>query len=185
MQMIGGTSGSPVVTASDEDIGSTFTYAITAFYAPHTNSTATPLSDCPIAIDPNSGILSMLSDTPFQSFGWIDQTVDTGVYVKVQLTDNTGHKSETKNVYINVRGSGSVASISATISPTGVISLAENTARGTTLGTVSNVVGTVSPLTYQIVAVSPPYFHQTVQRKDTFFPKMYFSLTQPMILFSI
>ena len=30
---IGGTSGSPAVTASDEDIGSTFTYAITAFYA--------------------------------------------------------------------------------------------------------------------------------------------------------
>ena len=126
---IGGTSGSPAVTASDEDIGSTFTYAITAFYAPHTNTTATPLSDCPIAIDPNSGILSMKSNTPFQSFGWIDQTVNTGVYVKVQLTDNTGHKSETKNVYIKIRGSGSVASITATISPTGVTSLAENTAK--------------------------------------------------------
>ena len=95
--MIGGTSGSPAVTASMKTLGA-FTYAITAFYVPHTNTTATLLSDCPIAINPNSGILSMLSDTPFQSFGWIDQTVDTGVYVQVQPTDNTGHKSETKNV---------------------------------------------------------------------------------------
>ena len=48
---IGGTSGSPAVTASDEDIGSTFTYAIAGFCVPHTNTTATLLSDCPIAID--------------------------------------------------------------------------------------------------------------------------------------
>ena len=121
----------------------------------------------------------MKSDTPFQSFGWIDQTVDNGVYVEVQLTDNTAQTSETKNVYIKILGSGSVASISATISPSGVISLAENTTKGTILGSVSkvldNIDNTVSPLTYKIVAVSPPYFHSNgaakryILSKDAFF----------------
>jgi hypothetical protein len=176
---IGGTSDSPAVTATDEDIGSTFTYAIIAFYAPYTNLTATLLSDCPIAIHPISGILSMKSDNPFQPFSWIDEEVDTGVYVVVQLTDNVGQESNTEKVYIKVLGSGSDLSISATIFPSGVASIAENTAKGTTLGNVSNVLdnnnNAVSPLTYKIVAVSPSYFHsndaakQYILSKDAFF----------------
>ena len=139
----------------------------------------------PIAIDPNSGILSMKSDTTFQSFGWIDQTVDNGVYVEVQLTDNTAQTSEKTKVYIKILGSSSVASITATISPSGVASLTENTTKGTILGSVSkvldNIGNTVSPLTYKIVAVSPPYFPQTA-RETIYFFKTHFALTQPLVI---